>query len=680
MKKYLLVVLLATVVTSLSFAQTTLYSQTFNGNLGNCTVIDHNGTAGKWVHSPYTFNDPNYGAVPFNSPTGSNGYALILSDGNANALNTDLITPAINCSGQTYVALQFDQFFNAYAQGVVGQVFVSTDSTNWTMVFDAIQDFINNGGQAQDPELIQLNISTQAANQPKVWVKWNYQATNDLWWAVDDIRVFTLPTNDVAVDSVVMPNYVGAANGSTTIQATIENLGGATLNSVQLSYVVDGGAPVTQTFGTLGLAAFNYTTLQFTTPANFDSVKAFNVTITSSSPNGGTDANAANDMASRQIVGISQVPNRNVLIEEFSTAICGYCPGGATYIKQIMASDDSAFVIPVSIHAGFGTDGMTTAYDDTLANDLDLNGAPSACIDRELYYYNTGLTVGVPGLPGPNDWKTDVEAEYGVTSPVSLTASNVYNPTTREVSVTVNSVFYGPVTGDFRMNCYITEDSVVGSGSGYDQHSYYYSAPTGTGNPWLNVGTYSASNGYATIAGYVHNHVDRKLMNATYGNASATGNIPHSVTPGTTYSQTYTFTLPSNWRTKFIKLVPFVSQYNPSFSNSEYNIVWNAVSMNLNTATGIDEASAANNEKFVLYPNPAKDVVTLAYSLDNNAKLSFEVYNMLGQMVSSDGQSNFDKGSYTTMINIANFANGIYFVTVKDDAKVVETLKFVIAK
>ena len=93
-----------------------------------------------------------------------------------------------------------------------------------------------------------------------------------------------------------------------------------------------------------------------------------------------------------------------------------------------------------------------------------------------------------------------------------------------------------------------------------------------------------------------------------------------------------------------------------------------------------NEYKVSNNEKFVLYPNPAKDVVTLAYSLDNNAKLSFEVYNMLGQMVSSDGQSNFDKGSYTTMINIANFANGIYFVTVKDDAKVVETLKFVIAK
>ena len=49
-------------------------------------------------------------------------------------------------------------------------------------------------------------------------------------------------------------------------------------------------------------------------------------------------------------------------------------------------------------------------------------------------------------------------------------------------------------------------------------------------------------------------------------------------------------------------------------------------------------------------------------------------------MVSADAPSNFNKGSYTTQINTSEFPNGIYFVTVKDEAKVVQTLKFVIAK
>ena len=687
MKKYLLVALLVTFAASLSFAQTVLYSQTFNGNLGNCTVINHTTSTAKWVHSGYGFNDPTYGTIYFNSPSYSNGSALVLSDGVSTAVNTDLITPSVNCTGHPYVALKFNQLFFAYQNNVVGQVLVSTDSTNWTLVFDAMQDFINRGAAILDPQEVDLDLSALAGNQPKVWVKFNYQATNDRWYAVDDISLVTLPANDVAVDTVLIPNYVGISNGSVTIQTTIENLGGAALNSVQLSYKIGNGAPVTQTFGTLGMSPFTTSTLQFNTPANFDSVAAYTVTVSASSPNGGVDGNTANDVASRKIVGISQIPNRNVLLEEFSTAICGYCPGGLTLIEQIMATIDSTFVIPVSIHAGFGTDAMTTTEADTLASDLDLQGAPTAAVNRELYYGasgpyygNQGLTIKLDDIGYPNNLQPAVEAEYGVVSPVGITASNSYNPQTREVSVTVNSTFYGPATGDFRMNCYVIEDSVVGSGAGYDQHSYYWSSPAANVNPWYHVGSYSASNGYATIRGYVHHHVDRKLMNGTWGEASGTGNIPHTPTPGTTYSQTFTYTLPSTIRSKFVTLVPFVSQYNSSFRNSEYNMVWNALAMPLNTATGINEATVAHSDNIVLYPNPAQNMVTLAYTLDNDAKLSFEVYNILGEMVSSEGQTNFDKGSYTTGINTAPFANGIYFVTVKDDAKIIQTLKFVIAK
>ena len=425
--------------------------------------------------------------IYFNSPTYSNGAALVLSDGVTTAINTDLLTPAINCTGQDYVALQFYQFFDVY-NSATAQVFVSNDSINWTMVFDAFQDVLNNGGHEPNPERLQFDISAYAANQPKVWIKWNYQATDDRWWALDDIRVFTLPANDVAVDSVVIPNYAGISNGGSVVQATIENLGGATLNSVQLSYVVDGGTPITQTFGTLGMSPFTTETLQFTTQANFDSVKSYNVTITSTLPNGGTDANTANDAASRKIVGISQIPNRNVLLECFSTAICGYCPELGTWLEQMLATVDSTYLIPVCIHAGFGTDAMTTNEADTLSGDLDLQGAPSVSVNRELYYGNLGITVTPDNLGYPDNIPPLEEAEYGVVSPVSISATNNYNPDTRALSVTVNTVFYGPVTGDFRMNCYIIEDSVVGGGAGYNQHSYYYNSPAADENPWYRVG------------------------------------------------------------------------------------------------------------------------------------------------------------------------------------------------
>ena len=680
MKKNLFSGLLLTALTVVSFAQTTLYSQNFSGSLNGCVSVDNNGTAGAWTFSHNPIASPSYGNETFGSPSASNGFALILSDGNTSAVNTDLITPAFDCSSNQYIALKFYQFLAVYS-GAVATVSISTDSANWTQIYDAVQS-----SYETDPELVQLNISSYAANQPKVWLKFNYQGNNDLWWAVDDINVVSLVANDVSVDSVVIPDYAGQ-HSSQPIQATVTNHGGQTLSSVQLTYTIGNAAPVTQTFTGLSVQTFTSTTLQFTNQPSLDSVAAYAVKVASTLPNASADVNLANDSASKKIVAISHIPNKNVLFEEFSTIICGYCPGGLTKIEEIEASADSSFFIPVSLHAGFGTDVMTTPDDNTLAAAFT-DAAPTANIDRQKFEGNSIVALGVSGIgSGSNEWQQAVEAEHTVLPPVSIAAYNTFDSATRVLSVTVRSTFYGPASGNFKMNCYIVEDSVTGPGANYAQHSYYYSSPT-TNNPWLNVGTYSSSNGYASIAGYVQHHVERKLMNGVWGTASSTGNIPATTTDGGTYTQTYTYTLPSAWRTKFIKLVAFVNEYSTNYT-SEKNVVLNAVSMKLNSAdsttavaiaTGINEVTPNDFSKITLYPNPAKDLVTLAYTLENDAKLSFELYNMVGQLVSVQGQSNYNRGSYSTTLNTAQLSNGLYFVSIKDENKVVQTLKFVIAK
>ena len=674
MKKHLFLSLLLTVWVSLSFAQATLYSESFASGFNTCSTIDHNGTAGSWVYSHNPIVSPYLGNVTLSSPTAANGFALMLSDGVTAAVNTDLITPAINCSGNSNVALQFNHWLQATTSSTVAVVSVSTDSVNWTTVFDAIQNYTG-----LNPEVIQINISAVAANQPKVYVKFNYQATNDIFWAVDDIKVFTLPDYDVAVKTAIVPDFIG--KGNVTIQANVENLGSQTLSSVQLTYRINNGTPVTETFNGLSVTTFNNTTLQFTTPAALDTVASFTATVSSALPNGSADLNTLNDTATKKFITLSHVVNKNVLLEEFSTAVCGYCPGGLTKVEQIMSSADSAFVIPVTIHAGFYTDGMTTADDNSLAAAFT-NAAPTANIDREFYPGNSTVAMGVSGMGTLTDeWQTAAEAEHILVPPASISASNTYDSATRVLSVTVHSTFYGPATGVFRLNCYIIEDSVVGAGAGYDQHSYYFSSPT-TLNPWLNVGVNGAQ--YATIAGFVHHRVERKLMNGVWGTAGA---IPATTVDGTTYSQTYTYTLPSTWRTNFISLVPFVAEYSTNHTSSG-NMIINATSMKLNSADSSNTTVGPNAitetpveiGKINLYPNPAKDVVTLAYTLDNDAKLSFELYNMVGQLASVQGQSNYNRGNYSTRLNTAQLSNGVYFIAVKDENKVVQTLKFIIAK
>ena len=83
-------------------------------------------------------------------------------NGNTNAINTDLITPAINCTSQQYIALQFYQFFDLY-YATTATVSISTDSVSWTQIYDAVQDYYNAGALPQDPEAVQLNISAYDA-------------------------------------------------------------------------------------------------------------------------------------------------------------------------------------------------------------------------------------------------------------------------------------------------------------------------------------------------------------------------------------------------------------------------------------------------------------------------------------------------------------------------------------
>src|ERR1019366_4925264 len=248
--------------------------------------------------------------------------------------------------------------------------------------------------------------------------------------------------------------------------------------------------------------------------------------------------------------------------------------------------------IPVSIHAGFYTDGMTTADDNTLAAAFT-NAVPTANIDRifypaQPYIAQPLVAIGVTGMGySTNEWKTAVEARHQIISPVSISASNTYDNVSRLLTVTINATFYGPVTGNFRMNCYVIEDSVTGTGTGYDQHSYYHDAPT-TLNPWFGVGTTNLGSSTWAIAGYVHRYVERKLLDGVWGTA---GVIPTVTTDGAVYTSTYTYTLPSNYNASHISLVPFVFEYNSNYVSGK-NEIQNVLSLPLNSSASIPFAAA----------------------------------------------------------------------------------------
>jgi hypothetical protein len=105
---------------------------------------------------------------------------------------------------------------------------------------------------------------------------------------------FTPVADDVAVLALTAPITPSTA-GPKTVTVSIQNVGGGTLNTVTLQYVLNGGTAVSQTFTIAGgLASAQTTTLSFTTQATLQA-GANTLVITGSLPNGNADPTAGNN-------------------------------------------------------------------------------------------------------------------------------------------------------------------------------------------------------------------------------------------------------------------------------------------------------------------------------------------------------------------------------------------------
>jgi hypothetical protein len=77
---------------------------------------------------------------------------------------------------------------------------------------------------------------------------------------------------------------------------------------------------------------------------------------------------------------------------------------------------------------------------------------------------------------------------------------------------------------------------------------------------------------------------------------------------------------------------------------------------------------------FTMYPNPAKDVVTLQYDLAV-ANATVEVFDLTGRLIKNVALNSF---SGTNELNVSAYPAGIYLVLVKQGAAVVSSSKLVV--
>jgi len=234
-------------------------------------------------------------------------------------------------------------------------------------------------------------------------------------------------------------------------------------------------------------------------------------------------------------------PNiRKILIEEFTGHLCTYCPDGAREIDRLVDLYGSQ-IIPLSFHAG--------SFADVPAggNGFDANGdgimdytTNFKTVSGAAYYSTFGVAsnpaatvsrINNATITGLAQWDADIQTIMNNTPQVSIELSTQYDDSTRIVKATVNTEWLSSVTGDYNLQLYLVQDSVVD-----------WQLDNSTHKPL-----------------YIHRHVFRKVLNGTWGSPIASTNI------GDIDKQVHAIELDANWKKENCIVIAHIYKAGPSY-------------------------------------------------------------------------------------------------------------------
>jgi hypothetical protein len=492
----------------------------------------------------------------------------------------------------------------------------------------------------------------------------NQNMSNDFQNFSDDI-VYTFiyaPNNlDVSIESETGLMNTVTSGSNSTVTGKIMNLGSTVVTDMDIHYTIDGGSQVDETISGLSLARGSETTYTFAAKFSPSAPGVVNdIDVWVDNINGMTDENTAdNDLSKDVLVNTGTTTNRTVLIEEFTGAWCGWCPGGAVIVDDLITAHGSN-VAAVAIHQG---DDMMLSGFNTFAARFEQTSYPAGMIDRNVF---------APYSKEPHTrsaWTANTAAQLSAGASADVSLNNVvYDAGTRTVTADVTANFKDYVwPGDYRIHLYIIEDKVTGTGSGYDQVNYYSGNANFTSHPF-----YSQPD---PITGFEHNHTLRAALPDFDGKS---GVIPGTmVALNTDYTESFSYTLPGNFDEKRIKVIGFASAMGVSANGESWNDVLNSDEEALFDLSGIEEK--LTDGAINITPNPTNGWSVVNFNLTQNAQVDVSLYNMVGQKLSTLKNGKLAAGNQSVVVSTTDLEEGIYFIRMNVDGEET-TSKLVVLK
>jgi hypothetical protein len=336
---------------------------------------------------------------------------------------------------------------------------------------------------------------------------------------------------------------------------------------------------------------------------------------------------------------------KKVILEDFTGTWCGWCPEGTVIVDNLLAAYPTTF-IPVASHNGDALE-----IPDGAAVDVGLNvtSYPNGAVDRNKFPSQAKIPMS------RSAWASSYATRAAMTAIVSVSFSDV-KITGTTYSAKVNVKFTtAPNSGvPLKMNVYLTEDSIAATGS-YAQSNF----------------SSAVQSGASPLVGWYHNATLRQALGGAWG---YTGVIPATPVVGTTYSKDISFTIPTGWDAKHINVIAFVA-YDGTAASFQKEVL-NAEQFPLKQwakAASISENNSIEDLGMSVSPNPAKNnsFIKTTFTLKQDAKVTMQVLNSLGQVVSLPYSSFEIAGSHTIQWNAQEYSSaiapGTYFIKVSTD-------------
>lgn len=334
------------------------------------------------------------------------------------------------------------------------------------------------------------------------------------------IRANGLPENSVSV-LAIDGQPVAYQNQPLGFQFILQNNGVNAVDNITVEYGIDNETPVVETFTLSESLAFNQLILGSINDfaaANPTKGSVINLNVKAVNGESNTSQQAS---GSYKVVIVPEGKgfDRNVVIEEFTSTSCAFCPVGYTAMEQIHEECTDGTVIPVCIHVNSpGRDPLTSASYNSVYNRYCTGGVPSTIVNRiydQYPFYDELMELAneIKQLPA-------IATVSGVAS---------FEEGTRNLTISTTTSFAFDYT-DGNQNLILSYGITENDLGPYTQNNGYAGEPDSYPGDWQNQ---------PSSVELVYNDVARQLDKFT----GITGSVPAEISAGSEYSYSHTLSV-----------------------------------------------------------------------------------------------------------------------------------------